>query len=152
MYGDMRHLPFENESFDLVMCISSIEHLHQQIFDERQIKNYNTFIRDSKRSVEELGRVVKNGGIIYITSDLYDPNLQKTDRWWKSLQDDVVVGAYKFEDFSSTFIDSLRKQGFVFSGKDLDLDFSLVINGENRSNFRGRYITTFYLLMSRCRN
>jgi len=149
--GDMRNLPFRNESFDLVTSFSAIEHLHQEISNEKQVKEYDDFLRDTRRTVQELGRVTKKGGMVYITSDVYHPQLQKTDVWWKGPQHGLIVAAYKFDDFFSTFVEPLKKQGFAFHGRKPDFDFSGVINDENRSNYRGRYITTFYLLMRKSR-
>lgn len=62
---DLRDLNFENESFDIIYCISVIEH----------IKNY-------ERVVEELYRVLKLGGSLIVTFDistdgLHDISIEK---------------------------------------------------------------------------
>lgn len=49
--GDMLFLPFENESFDKVVSMTSLE-----------------FVQNAKRAVAELFRVTKKGGIIVVTT------------------------------------------------------------------------------------
>jgi len=51
--ADLRHLPFEDNSFDVVYCISVLEHT-----------------KDYLKILEEFFRVLKKGGILVITLDI----------------------------------------------------------------------------------
>lgn len=146
--GNILELSFQDEQFDLVICISTIEHLHQYSNTPNRAKPYDEFIQETKQALIEMGRVVKRGGYIYITSDLYDPDLQKDDKWWGSEECGQIVCAYRYNDFDNIFLKTLRNQGFIFD-RGYDYNFDLVRNDSNRANYRGRYITTFSLLMKK---
>lgn len=143
--GNMLRLPFADESFDLVLSISAIEHL-QQITKGVAAKPYNTFLEDTGNGLREMARVVKKRGYVYITSEIYDPQLQKGDRWWN--QGDEVACAYRCGDLDHVFIETLQEASFAFD-REYNYDFNLVRSNEKRCNYRGRYITTFALLMTK---
>lgn len=74
VYGDLRSMPFPNDYFDVISCISTVEHIG---FDNSQYLNKNdTPARaDCNKkepysflvAVEELKRVLRPGGTFFIT-------------------------------------------------------------------------------------
>ena len=74
MVGDMRQLPFADESFDLVICLEGIEHVPVDVGKQ--------FIREAKR-------VLLPSGQIIVTNPLPDP---------KRLPNPYHVYEYKFEE------------------------------------------------------
>lgn len=133
--GTMLTLPFTNSTFDVVLCISAIEHLDHG--------NYTKFLRDTKKAISELVRVTKPKGYIFLTSDIYFPHLQKTDRWDGATGGSIGT-AYKREDFEDIFLDSFKQLHCRLPGK-VDFDFNTMIEGVGRNIYRGRYFTTFAL-------
>ena len=62
--GDLTDLPYEDDSLDVVSCISVLEHMP---------------VDAQVRGVQEMARVVKPGGRLIITYDKYEEDL--TDRF-----------------------------------------------------------------------
>ncbi len=71
VYGDLRKNPFPDESFDEIVCISTIEHIgmdnsiygHEQKNGSKEVsKNY-----DFVEAIEELVRVLKGNGHLLLT-------------------------------------------------------------------------------------
>ena len=61
--GDMTQLPFENETFHGVMCISTLEHVGIGFYsDPRQVAQAD------KKAMAEIIRVLKPGGIFVLTA------------------------------------------------------------------------------------
>jgi ubiquinone/menaquinone biosynthesis C-methylase UbiE len=52
--GDITSLPFKDEEFDVVSCVSVLEHMSKD---------------DQLKSIKEMSRVVKKGGKLIITYD-----------------------------------------------------------------------------------
>ena len=48
-YADMEHLPYPDESFDIVHCANALDHT-----------------KDAKKALEEMKRICKKGGVVYI--------------------------------------------------------------------------------------
>ena len=68
--GDLMHLPFEDESFDTVVCVFGI-----------------FFVPDMEAALRELGRVVRNGGRVAITTwgpRFFEP---ASTVFWDSIRD-----------------------------------------------------------------
>lgn len=68
-YQDLRHLDFKDESFDVVVCLSTLEHVgmdntflytSNDTKKENDPKGYLTAVRESRR-------VLKKGGTLYVT-------------------------------------------------------------------------------------
>ena len=143
-HGTMLSLPFATGAFDVALSVSAIEHLQQYPSDPFQARPYEPFVQDTRCTLREMARVVARGGAIYLTTDSYDPQLQKGDAWWR--HGDEVACAYSEQDVEKVFIDELRSRGFEFMG-DWSYDFGVVRRDPRRANFRGRYISTWALLM-----
>lgn len=134
--GDMTRLKFQDNSFDKVICISAIEHVDMksggkfysaQEYQERAIK-----------AIHELARVTKKGGVFYLTTDFYLPQ-QKTDKWPGSK--DKIRGAFSWS-YIKLFLDEINKAGIKL-GSEPEYGEDLILKDNNRSNYRGRYFSTF---------
>lgn len=141
--GTMRHLPYKDEKFDLVLCISTIEHLDMTP-DWKPIP-HSDFIAATKRALWEMGRVLKKGGYLYLTSDAYEPRRQKTDNWSLGAIYDGIGAAYSLYDIEEIFVNTIKQAGLALVNGH-DYRPSLVIDDPQRCNYRGRYFTTFSVL------
>lgn len=153
--GSMLDLPFPPDSFDLVTCISAIEHLdgvpkaHLDAPDENPQMPYEQYIADTAKAVASMASVVKPGGLLYLTTDAYIPGLQTKDAW--NPPADRIWSAYRFEEIEDLFVKSLLSRNFELVGRP-DYDRSLLLDSANRSTYRGRYFTTFALLARKARH
>ena len=141
--GTMLHLPYRDESFDIVLCISTIEHLDMK--PNWEPIAYSDFLSLSKRALLEMARVLKRGGYLYLTSDAYEPKLQKTDNWDLGAIYHGLGAAYSLYDIEEVFVATIEQAGLSFVN-GYDYRPSLVIEDPRRSNYRGRYFTTFCVL------
>ena len=147
--GSMLDLPFPPGSFDLVTCISAIEHLdgvpkaYLDAPEENPQMPYEQYVADTATAVASMASVVKPGGLIYLTTDAYIPDLQTKDAW--NPPADRIWSAYRFEEIEDLFVQSLLSRDFELVGQPA-YDRSLLLDSADRSTYRGRYFTTFALL------
>lgn len=94
--GDMTKLPFRKQSFDLVLCISALEHLDMK---NGYIKTYkkSEYQKRAIRAIKEMKRVTKKGGLLYLTTDFYKRR-QKKDNW--PLSKNSIKGAFEWKMIS----------------------------------------------------
>jgi len=142
--GSVLDLPYENDSFDLVTCISTIEHLDTTP-GETDVLPYPTFIDRTKTALAEMCRVVSPGGHLYITSETYVPGKATKDRWLAYIETASISGAYDVNDIAGVFVDTIQAHGFELVG-DSDYRPALLLDDGDRSNYRGPFISTFALL------
>lgn len=69
VFEDMRHLPFLSDSYEIITCISTLEHVGM---NNMQIYTSDTRYKESKTkdyliAAKELRRVLKPGGSLFIT-------------------------------------------------------------------------------------
>lgn len=141
--GTMLQMPYKNEKFDLVTCISTIEHL--DVTPNWKPIPYLDFIALTRRALAEMGRVLKEGGYLYITSDAYEPQRQKTDNWSLGTIYDGIGAAYSIHDIEEIFVNTIRQAGLALVN-GYDYRPGLVLHDPQRCNYRGRYFTTFGVL------
>jgi len=141
--GTMLNLPYEDEKFDLVLCISTIEHL--DVSANWEPIPYCDFLSSTKRALLEMGRVLQKGGYLYLTSDAYEPERQKTDNWSLGAIYDGIGAAYSIYDIEEVFVNTIEQAGLALVNGH-DYRPSVVIDDPQRSNYRGRYFTTFCVL------
>jgi SAM-dependent methyltransferase len=60
--SDVRFLPFRDETFDLVSCLETLEHVGEEMSENKNCD----YRRDVKRAVDELIRVTKRNGHIFV--------------------------------------------------------------------------------------
>jgi SAM-dependent methyltransferase len=141
--GTMLQMPYKDAKFDLVSCISVIEHL--DITPDWKPISYKNFITLTQRALVEMGRVLKKGGYLYLTSDAYEPQRQNTDNWALGAIYDGVGAAYSIYDIERVFVNTLERAGLALVN-GYDYRPGLVIDDPQRCNYRGRYFTTFNIL------
>lgn len=149
--GSMLDIPAEDASFDLVACISAIEHLDGHAARHRRDPGryrklpYDRYLEDTRTALREMVRVLCPSGVLYLTTDAYIPELQQTDAWAKSRSDGEIWSAYRFEDVKPVFVETLERSGLRLTGSP-ELDPETLKRDPGRSTFRGRYFTTFALV------
>jgi SAM-dependent methyltransferase len=91
VYEDLRNLPYKDESFDWISCLSTLEHVGM---DNTMLYTSDSTKRESNRrayldAVTELRRVVKTGGTVYVTV----PYGKAKDLGWQQIFDEAMVDA-----------------------------------------------------------
>jgi SAM-dependent methyltransferase len=146
--GTMLDLPFDEQSFDLVMCVSVIEHLDDE-GDGRQIE-YSKFIQKTKTALKEMMRTVKIGGFLYLTTDVYGLEFQGVDKWsCKRKPGNIIWSAYKFSEINDVFLKTIIDYGFTLVGGISDYDEKSLTASVHRNTYRGKHFTTFAVLATR---
>jgi len=89
LFGDLRSLPYRNELFDWVICISTLEHVGM---DNTRLYTQDPARRESARhdylqAVAELHRVLKPGGTLYASI----PYGRSADHGWLQVFDSFAV-------------------------------------------------------------
>ena len=140
--GTMLRMPYRDGVFDMVTCISTIEHLDTD--QGWQPVPQDEFIAATKVALREMGRVLREGGYLYLTSDAYDPQRQVTDNWSLAGMYDGIGAAYSVHRIEDIFVDTLRRAGMALvEGYDYGPH---LLEDAGRCNYRGRYFTTFGML------
>lgn len=139
--GSMLELPFGDETFDLVTCVSAIEHLEGDRFADEQ-PSHDEFVARTQTALRELVRVLKPGGLVFVTSEAYMPELQRTDAWSSPDGSGPIWNAYPYEDIERVFVATVSRSGAELIGQP-DFRSTTLIGSPDRANFRGRYFTTF---------
>ena len=151
--GSMLDMPFADASFDLVTCISAIEHLdgnpamHLRDPEAHPMLPYDEYMQRTGEAVREMCRVVRPGGHLYLTTDVFLPDLQHTDAWAKG-RPGPIRSAYRFEALEGTFLPAVADAGLELVGTP-DFSRSLLEGSADHSSYRGRYFTTFALVARR---
>ena len=141
-FGTMLGLPYKDEAFDLVLCVSTIEHL--DMTPDWEPIPHGDFIAATRKALVEMCRVTKKGGYLYITTDAYEPERQKTDNWSMGAIYDGIGAAYSIHDIEAIFVDTIEGAGLTFvNGHDFRPG---LLDDPERANYRGRYFTTFCVL------
>jgi ubiquinone/menaquinone biosynthesis C-methylase UbiE len=124
--GDMTKMVFKNESFDVVISISAIEHLESW--------------PGTVKAISEMKRVLKRNGLIFITTDFY-MSRQKKDNWVGS--HNAIEGAYPWDRLKE-MVKLLGINNFGVNREKFQL-----LSDEDRSNYRGRLFTTAAFLLKK---
>ena len=153
----MLSLPFRDHSFDLVCSFSVIEHLDTNLPDLSYVP-YPEQKRRAAVALDEMVRVTKPGGLIYLTSDCCDYERASVDHWqggyYFKVDSDSSEARPKFssawpvEAVPQIFYEHLLLRGCELVGSNTyrpaDLDGS-----ENASTFRGPFFSAFSVLATR---
>ena len=68
VFGDIREMPFREDYFDYINCISTLEHVGMDnIIHTKKQKDKEEKLFDFEKAVLELKRVLKKGGRLFIT-------------------------------------------------------------------------------------
>jgi SAM-dependent methyltransferase len=147
--GSMRALPFAAASFDLVTSLSVVEHLDADL-PARTYVPYDDQQRRLGAVLDEMIRVTRSGGHIYVTSECCDYTRATSDNWRGAYYYDEgppLSGAWPVEDVRRLFYDSLTDRGLTLVG---GCAFSPDdIAREHRWTWRGPYFSGFSVLARR---
>lgn len=136
--GDMTKMSFADNSFDIVICISALEHVDMKGTSFYKSKEYR---RRALLAIKETVRVLKPGGRFYLTTDFYLKR-QKKDNWIYSK--DKIRGAFEIR-FLKKMIKTMTISGIVFDSNP-KYNAKVLLKNKNRANYRGRYFTTYAFL------
>lgn len=145
--GDMRGMPFEDGVFDYVISISVIEHLSHSA-DHTIFIPEDIFVKETKQTLNEMYRVLRPGGWIYLTSDAYIPGKVKQDVWAGKLLDGNPYGAYPIEELTDIFVTTFSESGASFPFP-IRFEKSLLLSSSRYSSYRNRYMTVFNLFVQK---
>jgi ubiquinone/menaquinone biosynthesis C-methylase UbiE len=105
--GDINHLPFKEDAFDLMICASILEH----------VTNLEGAIKEMAGSIKKNGRLIAG---YPIETKLFMVLVKMFARDWMSIRDPNILGIKEFESNPDT-----HKQSFVSIRCALGLQFSL---------------------------
>jgi len=144
--GSMRGLPFADARFDLVTSLSVVEHLDTDLPD-RMFVPYDEQQRRLGQVLDEMLRVTKPGGSIYITSECCDFERATTDLWKNAYyydQGPALSGAWPVQDVQRLFYQYVADRGCDLVG-GVPFDAS-TIDRPDRWSWRGPYFSGFTVL------
>jgi SAM-dependent methyltransferase len=148
--GTMLDLPFSDGTFDLVTCLSVIEHLDTEL-PGRTYVPYTEQRRRAGRVLDEMVRVARPGGVLYLTSECCDYTRATTDAWRSSYyyrDGPPLSGAWPVQDVSEIFYDRLVKRGCTLVGRSSFDPHALRGDGTHET-YRGPYFSAFSVLARR---
>ena len=144
--GSMRGLPFDDASFDLLTSLSVVEHLDTDLPDPTFVP-YDEQQRRLGQVLDEMIRVAKPGGYIYITSECCDFERATIDRWKPAYYYDegpALSGAWPAQDVPRLFYEYLADRGCALVG---GVEFAPSnIAREDHWTWRGPYFGGFSVL------
>ena len=144
--GSMHSLPFADACFDLLTSLSVVEHLDTDLPD-RAFVPYQEQQRRLGGVLDEMIRVAKPGGLIYLTSECCDFERATTDRWkpaYYYLEGPALSGAWPVQDVPRLFYDYVAARGCALVG-GVQFDVSNIAR-EDHWTWRGPYFSGFSLL------
>ena len=144
--GSMRCLPFAEASFDLLTSLSVVEHLDTDL-PERTFVPYAEQQRRLGQVVDEMIRVAKPGGYLYITSECCDFERATTDRWKPAYYYDegpALSGAWPVQDVPRLFYEYIANRGCTLVG-GVQFEVSNITRADHWT-WRGPYFGGFSVL------
>jgi SAM-dependent methyltransferase len=144
--GSMRCLPFEDASFDLLTSLSVVEHLDTDL-PSRTFVPYEEQRQRLGQVIDEMIRVTKPGGYLYITSECCDFERATTDGWKPAYYYDLgpeLSGAWPVQDVPRLFYEYVVARGCALVG---GVQFAVSnIAREDHWTWRGPYFSGFSVL------
>jgi SAM-dependent methyltransferase len=116
--GSMRALPFADASMDLVTSLSVVEHLDTDLPARRYVP-YEEQQRRLGEVLDEMIRVTRPGGSLYVTSECCDYERATTDNWRGAYYYDEgppLSAAWPVNDVPRLFYDYVAQRGCTLTG------------------------------------
>ena len=116
--GSMSQLPFADDSFDVVTSLSVVEHLDTD-FPSRDYVPFGEQRRRLGVVLDEMVRVTRPGGLVYLTSECCDYDRATTDTWRGAYYYDrgpALSAAWPVHDLPELFYQHLRHRGCELVG------------------------------------
>ena len=145
--GDLRELPFADGAFDVVTCLSVLEHLDTEL-SSRAYVPYAEQRRRVGRALDEMLRVARPGGLLYLTSECCDYTRATGDAWRESYyyrEGPALSGAWPVRDVPEIFYDHFAKSGCSFPG-GIAFDPDELDGSGRHETFRGPFFSAFRVL------
>lgn len=156
-YGTMLELPMPDQSFDLVCSFSVIEHLDTNLPDLRYVP-YPEQKRRAVQTLQEMARVARPGGLIYLTSECCQYRLVQTDTWLdayyykagpdRELKEPKFSSAWPVDEIPEIFHRTLESAGCQLVGAN-GLVPSQLDGRSEVASFRGPHFSAFSVLARR---
>jgi|GEM_PF-2130877 SAM-dependent methyltransferase len=156
-YGNMLDLSFPDGSFDVVTSFSVIEHLDTNLPDLRYVP-YPEQKRRAVRTLQEMARVTKPGGFVYLTSECCRYELAQSDTWLdayyykagpdRDLKEPKFSSAWPVDEIPEIFHRTLEQAGCRLVGTNGLVPATLDGRPEVAS-FRGPHFSGFCVLAQR---
>jgi SAM-dependent methyltransferase len=153
----MLDMPLPDQSFDLVCSFSVIEHLDTNLPDLRYVP-YPEQKRRAVQTLREMFRVTRPGGLIYLTSECYQPRLATEDCWRdhyyfregpdRDLKEPKFSSAWPVDEIAEIFYQTLIELASDLVGGNT-LDPALLDGNVDHATFRGPYFSAFSVLARR---
>jgi SAM-dependent methyltransferase len=144
--GSMRALPFSDASFDLVTSLSVLEHLDTDL----PARTFVPYVEQQRRlanAMDEMIRVTKPGGFLYLTSECCDFERATDDGWKQAYYYDhgpELSGAWPVQDVSRLFYEYVEAHGCALAGGSAFVAENIA--RPDHWTWRGRYFSGFSML------
>lgn len=149
--GSMLSVPFEDDSFDLVSSLSVVEHLDTDL-PSRNYVAYDEQTRRLRAVLDEMVRVTRPGGLVYVTSECCDYTRATFDHWRGAYYYEngpALSAAWPVGDVQTLFHDYLTSRGCELVG-DLRFDPANIAN-DRYWTCRGPFFSGFSVLVRKRR-
>lgn len=119
VFGDLRNLDFKDETFDSIICISTIEHvgMDNTLYDKKNPYAIPSSQKDFLIAINELKRVLKTGGSLFCT---FPFGKYENHGWFQQFNSklmDTLIEGFHPVNYSETIF-KYNLDGWVISDRE----------------------------------